>query len=208
VKNTFINVSEDVTCVPLFRHKTSPALLFGPDKEYIFDQLSDSTGCCTDCPGSPLSSSNSISTDAEQNSVKERRDKMAKYCKTKADCHKTTVMIRNVPCKLSQEELMAEVAAVNPNFNLLYLPSSRKAIGNLGYAFVNFVSNEETMQFIEAFQDHVFLSAPRSKKRAEVAFATLQGFKENVRFFKRSRVGKSQNGPYIVPQKKEVDLCY
>jgi hypothetical protein len=202
VKNTFINVAEDCSSVKLFRHKTSPALLLGQDKDELFDRFSDSTGC------SYSDSPSSISTETELNPV-QRRDKMSKYCKARADCHKTTLMIRNVPCKLSQEELMTEVAAVNPNFNLLYLPSSRKAVGNLGYAFVNFISNEETMHFLDAFQDHVFLSAPRSKKRAEVAFATLQGWKENVRFFKRSRVGKSQNGPYIIPLSKngKMELC-
>jgi hypothetical protein len=163
-------------------------------KKVEFDNLSDSTRC----PGSPCSQ-RSIYSDEVRSVVAqpERKNKMAKFCKNKAECHKTTVMIRNVPCKLSQEELMAEVSLVNSNFNFLYLPSSKKAVGNLGYAFVNFTTNAECVQFLEEFQNHIFASAPRSKKRAEVAFAALQGFKENVRFFKRSRVGKSQNGPYI-----------
>jgi RNA recognition motif-containing protein len=123
---------------------------------------------------------------------------MSKYCKNKAEGNRTTIMIRNVPCKLSQEDLVAEVLSVNSSLNFLYLPSNKKNNGNLGYAFANFVDNAECVRFLQDFENHVFECAPRSQKRALVAYATMQGFKENVRFFKRSRVGKSEHGPYIV----------
>jgi RNA recognition motif-containing protein len=161
---------------------------FKVDKD--FDGLSDSTRC----PDSPRT----VVSEKPQAKETERKDKMLKFCKNKAEHNKTTVMIRNVPCKLSQDELIAEVSLVSKSFNFLYLPSSKKAVGNLGYAFVNFTDNAECVKFLENFADHIFESAPRSKKRALVAYATLQGFKENVRFFKRSRVGKSENGPFIV----------
>lgn len=189
VKNTFFTL--EIRNQSLVRHKSMPAVHFCEQElqqKADFDRLSDSTRC----PDSPSSAAS-----AEVSLAPVRKDKMSRYCKKKAESHKTTVMIRNIPCKLSQEELMEEVSSVNPQFNFLYLPHSKKQFGNLGYAFVNFTTNNECLHFIEHFDGHVFERAPRSTKRGTAVFATLQGFKENVRFFQRSRVGKSTSGPYI-----------
>jgi RNA recognition motif-containing protein len=114
-----------------------------------------------------------------------------------SEAEKTTVMIRNVPCRCTQAELLEEIEEVVPGVNFLYLPASRKREGNLGYAFVNFTNPELAVQFIQDFQDRSFSKHPRSAKRASVGYALLQGFRENVKFYRRSKVSRSEHRPYV-----------
>jgi hypothetical protein len=109
----------------------------------------------------------------------------------------TTVMIRNIPCRYSQDELYLEVAEIGFAFNFLYLPPARRSPGNLGYAFVNFVDPTHALAFVEAFTGHAFVCQPKSKKRAEVMFAKLQGFEENVAFYSNVKVTKSKYRPFV-----------
>lgn len=108
-------------------------------------------------------------------------------------------MIRNIPCKYTQTQMMEEVAGVSPNFDFLYVPPARtvKVDKNFGYAFVNFRSVQDARQFMVDFQDHAFSLYKNSPKTAKVSYAELQGLSENVKFFKKSKVSKSKFRPYI-----------
>jgi hypothetical protein len=88
------------------------------------------------------------------------------------------------------------VAKTNKNFDFLYLPPSKR-VGCLGYAFCNFTTPADANEFIKSFQEHKFEHQPNSQKRAEVVFAVLQGFEENLKFYKKSKVGKTKNCPYV-----------
>jgi hypothetical protein len=133
--------------------------------------------------------------DARVLSPSGRQERMHRYVNENAE--KTTLMIRNIPCRMSQNELLEEVEMVVPGVNFLYLPQSRKRDGNVGYAFVNFTAPHLAVRLIRDFQGREFPNHPMSSKRADVGYATLQGFKENVRFYRRSKVSKSENRPYI-----------
>jgi hypothetical protein len=109
----------------------------------------------------------------------------------------TTVMVRNIPCRYSQNELLSEVAMLDLQFNFLYLPPARRSPGNLGYAFVNFVDNAQASMFIKLFDGHTFLYQPKSQKRAEPVFAKLQGFQQNVDFYSNMKVFKSKYRPFV-----------
>lgn len=126
-----------------------------------------------------------------------RCDRLSRFAKDKDESQKTTVMIRNIPCRCTQPELLEEIEEVTPGVNFLYLPASRKREGTLGYAFVNFLSPQLAVQFIRDFQNHEFTKQPNSNKRADVGYALLQGFKDNVRFYRRSKVSKSEHRPYV-----------
>lgn len=126
-----------------------------------------------------------------------RANRIPRFAKPKAPEARTTVMIRNIPCRCTQEQLIEEISTVTTSFNFLYLPVSRKRDGTLGYAFVNFLRPEEAAYFVEVFQDHRFHRQPHSNKRATVTFALLQGFKENVLFYRRSKVAKGEFRPYV-----------
>jgi RNA recognition motif-containing protein len=124
-----------------------------------------------------------------------RCERLSRFLNVNAE--KTTAMIRNIPCRCTQAELLKEIESVIPGVNFLYLPASRKREGNLGYAFVNFSEPELAVRFINEFQDRAFTNHPKSAKRASVGYAMLQGYKENVKFYRRSKVSKSENRPYI-----------
>jgi RNA recognition motif-containing protein len=109
----------------------------------------------------------------------------------------TTVMIRNIPCKYTQENVMEEVSAVTQNYDFLYMPPARGDGGSKGYAFVNFCDEETASRFLVEFQGHAFYRQPNSLKRAEVVYAEVQGLMQNVKFYKRCKAIKTKFRPYI-----------
>jgi hypothetical protein len=109
----------------------------------------------------------------------------------------TTLMIRNIPCRYTQEWLLDEIRTSGLRCNFLYLPPAIRKHFNLGYAFVNFVTPDEARRFIDYFQGHAFSKQPNSLKRAEVDYAKLQGFQENVTFHSSTRTAKGENRPWV-----------
>jgi RNA recognition motif-containing protein len=135
------------------------------------------------------------STEATVVSPSGRVERMSSYLKDEAE--RTTLMIRNIPNGMTQAELLEEIELVVPGVNFLYLPQSRTRSGNVGYAFVNFTTSEQAVDCIQEFQDTKFRHFNKSKKTIEVGYATLQGFQQNVRFYRRSKVCRSKNRPYM-----------
>lgn len=63
---------------------------------------------------------------------------------------RTTVMIKDVPNKLSREELVNILREVVPNeFDFVYLRFDFNNHCNVGYAFVNFTSIQALLTFVE-----------------------------------------------------------
>jgi hypothetical protein len=79
---------------------------------------------------------NSISSTGRHSQIMSpsgRCDRLSRFAKDKEESQKTTVMIRNIPCRCTQPELLEEIEEVTPGVNFLYLPASRKREGTLGY---------------------------------------------------------------------------
>jgi hypothetical protein len=108
-------------------------------------------------------------------------------------------MVRNIPCKYTQVQLMEEIEQVTPNFDFVYVPPARtvKVEKNIGYAFINFMTARDAEIFLQEFEGHEFSLYKNSPKKAKVSIATLQGLDENVNFFKNSKVAKSKFRPYV-----------
>jgi hypothetical protein len=124
--------------------------------------------------------------------------RLGRFCRRNQEDMMTTVMIRNIPCKYTQEWLIEEISSgFTDQFNFFYMPVARKSPGCLGYAFINFVHDEDASQFLIEFENYAFPKQPNSTKRATVAYAALQGFEKNVKFYDRSKIGKSKFRPYI-----------
>jgi hypothetical protein len=62
---------------------------------------------------------------------------------------------------------------------------------------VNFLTNKDAKEFMDAFAGVQFTHIPRCYKRAIVAWATLQGYKQNVRFYNRTKCVLTHNGPRV-----------
>jgi len=90
-----------------------------------------------------------------------------------ADASTTTLMIRNIPPKYTQNMLLAEWEN-NGTYDLLYLPYSDKKKRNSGYAFVNFVSQAEAESFKNRWHGQRLEHFDR-KKNLSVVPAEMQG---------------------------------
>jgi len=107
---------------------------------------------------------------------------------------KTTVRLRNLPNNYTREMLvqMLNDHGFKGKYNFVYLPYdfSRDFMhqANYGYAFINFVSNEEACRAWTVFSkfDHWIFSA--SKKVCDVDWSPLQGKHEHVKRYRDSSV--------------------
>jgi len=91
----------------------------------------------------------------------------------------TTLMLRGIPCAISQEQLKQAVdnLGFSGKYDFLYLPRFRNA-SNRGYAFVNFEDASQAAAFATAFTKYHF-AFTRSKKVCSVQPAHLQGLQRN-----------------------------
>jgi len=99
----------------------------------------------------------------------------------------TSLMIKNIPCKYTQEWLLEDIRAVSDGINFLQMPLTRRGDMCLGYAFVNFRTAEQARDFLVRFQGKSWHRRPKSTKRADISVANEQGFEANVQKFVSSQ---------------------
>lgn len=90
----------------------------------------------------------------------------------------TTLMVRNIPVRYTQEMLLKEW----PNkgtYDFLYLPICIKKRCNTSFAFINFISPEEAREFADKWHHErlLFFSA---RKPLDISLADLQGLEKNL----------------------------
>ncbi|KAK1924784.1 RNA recognition motif 2-domain-containing protein [Papiliotrema laurentii] len=101
---------------------------------------------------------------------------------------RTTVMIKDVPNKLSRDELIAVLTEVVPKqFDFVYLRFDFTNCCNVGYAFVNFTSVNALYEFIQAKVGKKW-NMFSSEKVLQVSYANIQGKAALVNKFKNSAV--------------------
>jgi hypothetical protein len=113
------------------------------------------------------------------------------------------MMIRNIPCCCSQEDVIEDIDAMGfaGTYDFIYLPRHRKS--NLGYAFINFTVSEVALNFRFRMQGYRFSSRTQvggssSTKACTVTPAAVQGLAANKKHFRRTRVMKSDRGPTFI----------
>eukprot|EP00746_Dinoflagellata_sp_MGD_P021273 gnl/MRDRNA2_/MRDRNA2_149653_c0_seq1.p1 gnl/MRDRNA2_/MRDRNA2_149653_c0~~gnl/MRDRNA2_/MRDRNA2_149653_c0_seq1.p1 ORF type:complete len:471 (-),score=90.75 gnl/MRDRNA2_/MRDRNA2_149653_c0_seq1:181-1410(-) len=108
----------------------------------------------------------------------------------------TTLMIRGIPCSLSQERLMLflDQAGLRCKYDFFYMPRAGRSRSNLGYAFVNFVDSASSALACSCAQG-VALDPGRSKKVCTVTPAHIQGLEELKRHFRKTAVSRGTRGP-------------
>lgn len=92
----------------------------------------------------------------------------------------TTLMICNVPCRLTQSDIVKAIHTVGfvNRYDFVHMPGRRhgsKRNGNMGYAFVNFKNTQDAEQFTTKFEGYQFPDTC-SSKRCTVKSAHHQGF--------------------------------
>jgi len=89
----------------------------------------------------------------------------------------TTLMIRNVPARYDQPQLLQEWPP-NGAYDFLYLPCTKKGYSR-GYAFLNFVTPEHAVQFQQQWHGG-HLSNHGTTKHLDVSAARAQGVAANL----------------------------
>lgn len=124
--------------------------------------------------------------DSESCDEKTKEDTKSGDAENDDDVH--TLMIKNIPCRCTQQEVIDAIAEVGfaDLYNFFYLPIRRGHEQNFGYGFIGFVDGEVTKQFIEAMTGYKFKNR-NSNKACEIAPARIQGFSSNVEHFQKMR---------------------
>ena len=90
---------------------------------------------------------------------------------------RTTVMIRNIPIKYTDEIIIEELNEFNGKYDCLYMPYDYEKNGNKGYAFINFVNPLHILYFYEKFNGKKWIHF-ESSKICELNCAHFQGINE------------------------------
>ena len=90
---------------------------------------------------------------------------------------RTTVMIRNIPIKYTDEILIDDINEFNGKYDCLYMPYDYEKNGNKGYAFINFVNPLHILYFYEKFNGKKWIHF-ESSKICELNCAHFQGINE------------------------------
>jgi hypothetical protein len=102
---------------------------------------------------------------------------------------RTTVMLRNIPNNVTRADLLDGFASqgFQFSFDFVYLPMDFKRDANLGYAFVNLLSEEVADRFYESF--HGFSNwGHASNKVSEVTWGSIHGLNVHVERYRNSPV--------------------
>merc|ERR1711865_165329 len=112
------------------------------------------------------------------------------YAKAASTSCTTTLMIRNVPNRYSQRDLITELKSLGfgGTFDFLYVPLDLGTMSNVGYAFVNFTHSSSAEKCMEALQNHRFKRHRQAGKVAAVSVAHIQGLEANLKHYEKSAV--------------------
>mmetsp|Transcript_75734 Transcript_75734/g.216874 ORF Transcript_75734/g.216874 Transcript_75734/m.216874 type:complete len:373 (+) Transcript_75734:81-1199(+) len=109
----------------------------------------------------------------------------------------TTLMLRNIPNKYTQNSLMEEIdsCGFTGTYDFFYLPMDVQNRSNVGYAFVNFEHPADAERFHGVFGEHRFQKI-QSRKVSSVCYGHVQGLDENLKHFENRAVTHSRNDEY------------
>eukprot|EP00930_Biecheleria_cincta_P046577 TRINITY_DN32135_c0_g1_i1.p1 TRINITY_DN32135_c0_g1~~TRINITY_DN32135_c0_g1_i1.p1 ORF type:complete len:504 (-),score=103.82 TRINITY_DN32135_c0_g1_i1:351-1835(-) len=111
----------------------------------------------------------------------------------------TTVMMRNLPNKYTQQMLLQELREagfhMQADFDFFYLPMDHSNCANLGYCFINFTETHRANDFAEAFSGKR-MRRFNSHKTAVIMPASIQGYEQNYTYYVSTRVVQASDPQY------------
>lgn len=120
----------------------------------------------------------------------------------------TTLMIRGIPCRFSEQDVLSLVAAAgfDGKYDFFYMPGAGDGKRSLGYAFINFRLTLDAWTFSFTFHGQR-LRPGFSTKTCNVSPAHIQGIKRLQKHFRRARVSQLEHGPkFATKQSKKEDV--
>lgn len=180
-----------------FTRQSSSIAAIGEGVEFELDIEAGATAACEKAiveqsvpAPSPRAKKGRITLQMKHRQVPKNQNmaEMSKLFKGEAP---TTLMIRNIPGKYTQEDLMQDLSDTNfaHTYDFLYLPMDKGTGAGVGYAFVNFIDTVVAAKFTKAFDGYRFSRQQRSsKKMAKISVAHLQGLEKNLQHYKNAAV--------------------
>lgn len=111
----------------------------------------------------------------------------------------TTVMMRNLPNKYTQQMLLEELQdggfRLQNDIDFFYLPMDHSNAANLGYCFINFVETALANAFASSFQGKK-MRRFNSSKTVVVMPASIQGYDRNYAYYASTRVAQAEDPQY------------
>eukprot|EP00811_Abedinium_folium_P037105 NODE_9751_length_1401_cov_17.595761.p1 GENE.NODE_9751_length_1401_cov_17.595761~~NODE_9751_length_1401_cov_17.595761.p1 ORF type:complete len:352 (+),score=20.98 NODE_9751_length_1401_cov_17.595761:98-1057(+) len=107
----------------------------------------------------------------------------------------TTLMIRNIPNRYTQRDLVTELDSLGfaGAFDFVYLPVDTGTMANVGYAFVNFVNADRAQCCSEALNNYRFCRYQKTPgKVARVSVAHIQGLEANLAHYEKAAVNTAR----------------
>lgn len=102
------------------------------------------------------------------------------------DDTRTTLMIRNIPNKYTQQMLLQEInQRHHGKYDFFYLPIDFKNKCNMGYAFINFMDPAHIVRFYQEFDNQKWTNF-NSEKVCAISYARLQGKQAMITRFQNS----------------------
>eukprot|EP00928_Gymnodinium_smaydae_P040463 TRINITY_DN27443_c0_g2_i1.p1 TRINITY_DN27443_c0_g2~~TRINITY_DN27443_c0_g2_i1.p1 ORF type:complete len:540 (+),score=97.93 TRINITY_DN27443_c0_g2_i1:245-1864(+) len=115
--------------------------------------------------------------------------------KKATDAPPTTVMIRNIPNRYTQRDLISELEDLEfaGTFDFVYIPLDKGTMSNVGYAFVNFIAPSHCARCMEVMQRYHFKRYRRMSGRvAAVSVAHIQGLEANLAHYENAAVNNAK----------------
>ena len=119
---------------------------------------------------------------------------------------RTTVMIRNIPIKYTDEILNDTLVEFHGKYDCLYMPYDYEKNGNKGYAFINFTNPLHILYFYEKFNGKKWVHF-ESSKICELNCAHFQGINEiqkhakNFKDWNKTNFCSEKEENFIIPLK-------
>jgi len=121
--------------------------------------------------------------------------------------HVTTLIVRSIPLKASQENLVA-LWPPTWGYNLIHLPYSFKQRRSVGYVFINFNSNDAANFFYNQWEGRA-LTVNGSTKTLSIHAALVQGLLSNLEHLQAHNIGAVLNDKYLPALYAGTDrLCF
>lgn len=137
----------------------------------------------TEAPESHTSSLSSLSSDVSVPTLEEA----PQHVSAAEPQRKTTVIMQKLPVVFSRAMLveLLDAEGFEGSYDFIYMPIGFKSLVAVGYAFINFVSNEEAERFQAKFQG--FSQWPVSSENiCEVKWSETQGLVAHIDRYRSS----------------------
>jgi len=109
--------------------------------------------------------------------------------------HVTTLVVRSIPLKASQDNLIA-LWPPTWGYNLIHLPYSLKQRRSVGYVFINFNCNEAANFFYNQWEGRA-LTMNGSTRALSIHAARVQGLLSNLEHLQAHSIGAVLNDKYL-----------